>query len=389
MAAGSWRTGPFLAGPGQERRPSLLIADSEADDELLPALRDQGVEVSVVADGALALVEIGRLAPSAVLLTASLPVVDGVTVIRTVRAATGRTTTPILFAVGPGDREQAAAALEAGASACVGKPYRVHEVLAMVGAVGGLAVSAPPGPDDLAARPPAALVAGAAASDAGAVARVLTAGPPGSVGLPGTPVNAAGLVGADGTPGASTWPGVPGVAGVVGAQGMGPQNGPAGMGLVPAAGGGPVPGVQGLPTAAALVGERSEILRSGPVVLDVDAHEVTVDGRAVHMPPREFRLLRLLLGHAGRVVTRETLLTEVWGSPDTDPNTLAVHVRRLRRRLGDQAALQATAEPGVGSAPLLGRPGATRGSVEVRPPLIESIRGIGYRFRAPHHPHPS
>ncbi|MCK9904054.1 two-component system response regulator [Parafrankia colletiae] len=383
MAAGSWRTGPSPAGLGQGRRPSLLIADSEADDELLPALRDQGVEVSVVADGALALVEIGRLAPSAVLLTASLPVVDGVTVIRTVRAATDRATTPILFAVGPGDREQAAAALEAGASACVGKPYRVHEVLAMVGAVGGLAGSAPHGPDDLAARPPAALVAGAAASDAGAVARVLTAGPPGSVGLPGTPVNAAGLVGADGTPGASTWPGVPGVAG------MGPQNSSAGMGLVPAAGGGPVPGVQGLPAAAALVGERSEILRSGPVVLDVDAHEVTVDGRAVHMPPREFRLLRLLLGHAGRVVTRETLLTEVWGSPDTDPNTLAVHVRRLRRRLGDPAALQATAEPGVGSPTLLGRPGATRGPVEVRPPLIESIRGIGYRFRAPQHPHPS
>jgi DNA-binding response OmpR family regulator len=120
-------------------------------------------------------------------------------------------------------------------------------------------------------------------------------------------------------------------------------------------------GIAGPAGSPGLLG-APEVLRSGPVVLDVDAHEVTVDGHAVHMPPREFRLLRLLLGHAGRVVTRETLLTEVWGSPDTDPNTLAVHVRRLRRRLGDPAVL-------VG---------------ETRPPLIESIRGIGYRFRAPH-----
>nr|WP_311984671.1 response regulator transcription factor [Parafrankia sp. CH37] len=278
------------------------MADNEADDELLPALRDQGIEVAVVADGALALVEIGRLAPSAVLLTANLPVVDGVTVVRTVRSAQARTTTPILFAVGPDEREQAAAALEAGATVCLGKPFRIHEVLAMVGAVGGPA------------------------------------------GLGAAPTMATGTVGGAGTGAGAAVPA---------------QTGP-GTGTVPSA------------------IERSEVLRSGPVVLDVDAHEVTVDGRTVHMPPREFRLLRLLLGHAGRVVTREMLLTEVWGSPDTDPNTLAVHVRRLRRRLGDPSA----PEPPAG--PSAGRPvGRVLG--ETRPPLIESIRGIGYRFRA----HPS
>nr|WP_242423968.1 response regulator transcription factor [Frankia sp. EI5c] len=286
---------PTPPGPGPGRGPSLLIADSEADDELLPVLREQGVEVTVVADGALALLEIGRLAPSAVLLAAGLPVVDGVTVIRTVRSAAGRTATPILFAVGPGDRTQAAAALDAGASACVGKPYRVHELLAMVGAAAG------------SARPPF---------------------------LPGVP----------GAPG-------PGPAG--------PHEVSGGSDVV-----GTVP--RGL-------------LRSGPVVLDVDAHEVTVDGRAVHMPPREFRLLRLLLGHAGRVVTRETLLAEVWGSPDTDPNTLAVHVRRLRRRLGDPAPFQRVGGSGVPA----GHP-AAGALVDGGPPLIESIRGIGYRFRAPY-----
>ncbi|TCJ34472.1 response regulator transcription factor [Parafrankia sp. BMG5.11] len=312
--------------------PSLLIADDEANDELLPALRGRGVEVSVVTDGAQALVEIGRLDPSAVLISARLPVVDGVTVIRTVRSVAGRDTTPILFAVGPGDREQAAAALEAGASACVGKPYRLHEVLAMVGAVGGLAA--------------------------------VTAGLDGSGGLSGSGTRmtpAAGRAGSSGGP-----EGAGGFGGLLTAGGTG-RPGSAGVLAVPAA---------------------SSVLRSGPVVLDVDAHEVTVDGRAVHMPPREFRLLHLLLGHAGRVVTRETLLTEVWGSADTDPNTLAVHVRRLRRRLGDSisgAADGAAAQRhDSADAPGVSRPVVTsRGLIDVHPPLIESIRGIGYRFRAP------
>ncbi|MEX5712218.1 response regulator transcription factor [Parafrankia sp. FMc6] len=323
--------------------PSLLIADDEANDELLPALRGRGVEVSVVTDGAQALVEIGRLDPSAVLISARLPVVDGVTVIRTVRSVVGRDTTPILFAVGPGDREQAAAALEAGASACVGKPYRLHEVLAMVGAVGGLAA--------------------------------VTAGLDGSGGLGGSGIRmtpAAGRAGSSGGPGGA------------GGFGAGPEH-VGGIGGLLTAGGTGRPGLAGALTVPA----ASSVLRSGPVVLDVDAHEVTVDGRAVHMPPREFRLLHLLLGHAGRVVTRETLLTEVWGSADTDPNTLAVHVRRLRRRLGDSisgAADGAAAQrhdsadaPGVSSRPVV----ASRGLIDVHPPLIESIRGIGYRFRAP------
>ncbi|WP_018503404.1 winged helix-turn-helix domain-containing protein [Parafrankia discariae] len=334
--------------------PSLLIADDEANDELLPALRGQGVEVSVVTDGARALVEIGRLDPSAVLISARLPVVDGVTVIRTVRSVAGRDTTPILFAVGPDDREQAAAALEAGASACVGKPYRLHEVLAMVGAVGGLAASVAgldgPGPlgGPSGVGPRGGLVADRAGSPVGP--------------------EAAGGFGA-------------GPGSVVGAGGAG--------GILATGLAGGVTGWPGSVGASTVAAAASSVLRSGPVVLDVDAHEVTVDGRAVHMPPREFRLLHLLLGHAGRVVTRETLLTEVWGSADTDPNTLAVHVRRLRRRLGDSISGVAdstaaqrpdfTAAPGVPPRPAV----TSRGLIDVHPPLIESIRGIGYRFRAP------
>ncbi len=228
--------------------PALLIADADVEDGMLEAIIGGGVEISVVSDGAMALLEIGRQRPAAVLIGARLPVVDGVTVVRTVRSVPGHDDMPILLAVGPDDRSAAAAGLDAGASACVGKPYRVAEVLAMVGGLG------------------------------------------------------TGRLGS----------GVAGLSGV-------------------------------------------EILRGGPVLLDRAAHEVRLDGALVPVPPREFRLLALLLEQAGRVVPRETLLREVWGSAHTETNTLAVHVRRLRRRLGEAAG---------------------------GPTVIESIRGVGYRFRA-------
>jgi DNA-binding response OmpR family regulator len=241
MAAG--RAG--VAGDGLAA--TLLIADDETDEYLLRALADRGIEVTVVGDGARALLEIGRLAPAAVLVSARLPVLDGATVVRTLRTVRSGDEMPILFAVGPDDRRQAAEGLDAGATACVGKPYRVNEVLALVGSMGG-----------------------AEARRAGS--------------------------------------------------------------------------------------DVPEPLRVGAVSLDVAAHEVRVRGEPVRLPPREFRLLQVLLENAGRVVARETLLNRVWGTPATDTNTLAVHVRRLRRRLGDSAA---------------------------EPTLIESIRGVGYRFRLP------
>ncbi|MCK9921084.1 response regulator transcription factor [Frankia sp. AgPm24] len=236
---------------GLERKqpaPVLLIADSEVEQDMLAAIVGGGVEVNLVTDGALALLEIGLHQPDALLISARLPVVDGVTVVRTVRSVAGHDDLPILLAVGPDDRPAAAAGLDAGASACVGKPYRVTEVLAMVG-------------------------------------------------------------------------------------GLRPDR-------------------SGAQTARS---NGTEVLRGGPVLLDRAAHEVRLDGTLVSVPPREFRLLALLLEQAGRVVPRETLLREVWGSAHTETNTLAVHVRRLRRRLGEAAG---------------------------EPTIIESIRGVGYRFRA-------
>jgi two-component system, OmpR family, response regulator RegX3 len=85
---------------------------------------------------------------------------------------------------------------------------------------------------------------------------------------------------------------------------------------------------------AARVSETSTgILEYGGVRLDSDRFEVTVDGTAVHMPRKEFELLELLMENAGRVLTRETLIENVWGADYFgDTRTLDVHVKRLRAK---------------------------------------------------------
>jgi two-component system phosphate regulon response regulator PhoB len=72
----------------------------------------------------------------------------------------------------------------------------------------------------------------------------------------------------------------------------------------------------------------------------------------VTLTATEFRLLKLLMEHDGRVLSRERLLSEAWGySLDVDSRTVDTHVRRLRRKLGSRAG------------------------------LIETVIGVGYRFR--------
>jgi two-component system response regulator RegX3 len=76
------------------------------------------------------------------------------------------------------------------------------------------------------------------------------------------------------------------------------------------------------------------ILAAGGVELDPERHEVTVAGREIAIPLREFQLLRELLEHAGRVVTRDELLQRVWGLDyDGDPRIVATLVGRLRARI--------------------------------------------------------
>ena len=76
------------------------------------------------------------------------------------------------------------------------------------------------------------------------------------------------------------------------------------------------------------------VLKYGPLTLDIDRHLVTVDGRDVRLTAKEFLLLRYLLEHRGRVLSRDVLLTDVWGYQYTGgTRTVDVHVRRLREKL--------------------------------------------------------
>jgi two-component system KDP operon response regulator KdpE len=87
------------------------------------------------------------------------------------------------------------------------------------------------------------------------------------------------------------------------------------------------------------------------LTVDIPAHRVTVGQREVHLTPREFALLTLLVKHAGKVVTHRQLLTAVWGPAHTeDMQYLRVYVGQLREKLepnGHEPQFILT-EPGIG-----------------------------------------
>ena len=82
-------------------------------------------------------------------------------------------------------------------------------------------------------------------------------------------------------------------------------------------------------------------LIAGSLTLDVARRKAQIDGAAVDLTDREFRLLHHLLLHAGEVVTRESILSEVWGyNFDPRSNVVDVCVRRLRKKLGPRAPIE-------------------------------------------------
>ncbi len=98
----------------------------------------------------------------------------------------------------------------------------------------------------------------------------------------------------------------------------------------------------------------ADVLEVGDLLLDAERHEVYLRGGQVVLPLKEFELLELLMGNAGRVLTRETLIDRVWGPHYVgDTKTLDVHVKRLRAKIEDNPA---------------------------RPVRITTIRGLGYKF---------
>jgi two-component system KDP operon response regulator KdpE len=93
------------------------------------------------------------------------------------------------------------------------------------------------------------------------------------------------------------------------------------------------------------------VIAIGGIRIDQARHEVSVDGREVHLTPTEYRLLGLLARHVGKVLTHRQLLQELWGPRSThQTHYLRVHMAALRRKVEVDAARPRwlTTEPGVG-----------------------------------------
>ena len=107
----------------------------------------------------------------------------------------------------------------------------------------------------------------------------------------------------------------------------------------------------GLRHAALAKGSPSVVISSGPIVIDLSTRQVTLDGAAVRLTPTEYRLLAYLSGHAGRVLTHQTLLANVWGDEYRGHTEyLRVYMRQLRKKLEpdpDDPQILLT-EPGIG-----------------------------------------
>jgi two-component system KDP operon response regulator KdpE len=100
--------------------------------------------------------------------------------------------------------------------------------------------------------------------------------------------------------------------------------------------------------------DAAGVVTLGTLQLDPTRREVDVDGRAVHLTPREYEVLKVLVAHAGRLVTHGRLLRAVWGSGYVDEaHYLHVYVSQIRRKISladESGALRdlIVAEPGVG-----------------------------------------
>ena len=106
--------------------------------------------------------------------------------------------------------------------------------------------------------------------------------------------------------------------------------------------------------AGQATGDPGGVLRNGSILLDPARRVVTVGGEELALTPREYELLKQILGSPGRVLTRGRLLRAVWGTAyGQEGHYLHVYVSRLRRKLeaadpdGDARDV-VTAEPGVG-----------------------------------------
>ncbi len=92
--------------------------------------------------------------------------------------------------------------------------------------------------------------------------------------------------------------------------------------------------VRALLRRAAPAPAKERVLSCGPVVMDLERHTVSNDGAPVKLTAKEYLLLQYLMEHRGRVLSRDRLLSDVWGYQyPGETRTVDVHVRRLREKL--------------------------------------------------------
>ena len=97
--------------------------------------------------------------------------------------------------------------------------------------------------------------------------------------------------------------------------------------------------------------EGAQVFESGPLKVDLTARRVEANGQEVHLTPIEYRLLSVLVRHAGRVLTHRQLLKDVWGPSHVDhAHYLRIYMAQLRRKLEEDPAQPRflLTEPGVG-----------------------------------------
>lgn len=99
---------------------------------------------------------------------------------------------------------------------------------------------------------------------------------------------------------------------------------------------------------------RAEVLQIGSLRVDSTSRRVFKSDKEIQLSAREFELLSVLMSHAGRAVSRDELISKIWGSDWTgDPRTLEVHIRWLRLKIEDDPTI---------------------------PRFVQTVRGYGYRF---------
>ncbi|NDH23843.1 MAG: DNA-binding response regulator, partial [Actinobacteria bacterium] len=97
---------------------------------------------------------------------------------------------------------------------------------------------------------------------------------------------------------------------------------------------------------------RAEVIEYGPLGMNLETYQAAIDGKPLDLTYMEYELLKFLASHPGKVFTRETLLSRVWGYDYYGgARTVDVHVRRLRSKLGEEHAN-----------------------------LIQTVRSVGYSF---------